>query len=252
MGDEIRRRRARASDSTVDHLWRAFRQQPTVELRNRLVLQYSPLVKYVAGRLRGRLPENVEYADLVSDGIIGLMDAIDRFDPDRGLTFQTFAVPRIRGAMVDALRALDWVPRSVRDKMRGMEQAQRALEARLGRTPEDPELAAELGVSVRDMRDLYARLANTSVGSLDDLDLADDLSAAATHEIEDDDAKAALLRVVRELPERDQIVLALYYFEGLTLSEIGEVLGVSESRVSQLHSRATMVLRTKLAGADVP
>lgn len=231
----------------VSDLWAAYRAEPTVELRNRLVLQYSPLVKYVAGRLRARLPHSVEYADLVSDGIIGLMGAIDRFDPDRGLTFQTFAVPRIRGAMVDALRGLDWVPRSVRDKVREVENAQRLLEARLGRVPEDPEIASELGITVPALRELYAKVAFTSVASMEDLELADDLSEAATQEIEDDQAKEALLRVVDELPERDQVIIALYYFEGFTLSEIGRVLGVTESRVSQLHSRATMVLRTRLA-----
>ena len=239
------------TESSVDELWTRYRAEPTIERRNRLVMQYSPLVKYVAGRLRTRLPDSVDYADLVSDGIIGLMEAIDRFDPARGLTFQTFAVPRIRGAMVDALRALDWVPRSVREKVRQVEQAQRLLEARLGRIPDDPEIAAELGISVPALRDLYAKVSFTSVGTLEDLELADDLSAAATHEIEDDQAKAALLRVVGELPERDQILIALYYFEGLTLSEIGRVLGVSESRVSQLHSRATMVLRSRLANSDV-
>jgi len=238
------------TESSVDELWTRYRAEPTIELRNRLVMQYSPLVKYVAGRLRTRLPDSVDYGDLVSDGIIGLMEAIDRFDPDRGLTFQTFAVPRIRGAMVDALRALDWVPRSVREKVRQVEQAQRVLEARLGRIPDDPEIAAELGITVPALRALYAKVAFTSVGTLEDLELADDLAAAATHEIEDDQAKAALLRVVGELPERDQILIALYYFEGLTLSEIGRVLGVSESRVSQLHSRATMVLRTKLSAID--
>lgn len=239
------------NDGSVEELWQRYRHRPDQDLRNRLVLQYSPLVKYVAGRLRTRLPDHVDYNDLVSDGIIGLMGAIDRFDPGRGLTFQTFAVPRIRGAMVDALRALDWVPRSVRDRVRQVEEAQRVLEARLGRIPEDPEIAEEIGISVPALRDLYAKASLTSLGSLDDLDLADDLSAAATHEIEDDETKAALLRVVHELPERDRVVIALYYFEGLTLSEIGQVLGVSESRVSQLHTRATMVLRTKLAAGEV-
>lgn len=238
-------------ESSVDDLWAAYKAGPTVELRNRLVLQYSPLVKYVAGRLRARLPESVEFADLVSDGIIGLMGAIERFDPSRGLTFQTFAVPRIRGAMVDALRGLDWVPRLVREKVRQVEEAQRALEARLGRIPDDPEIAAELGISVSALRELYAKVAFTSVATMEDLELADDLSAAATQEIEDDQAKATLLRVVGELPERDQVIIALYYFEGFTLAEIGKVLGVTESRVSQLHSRATMVLRSRLANSDV-
>ena len=239
------------SDTSVGELWDSFRADPDVETRNRLVLQYSPLVKYVAGRLRTRLPESVEYADLVSDGIIGLMEAIERFDPGRGLSFQTFAVPRIRGAMVDALRALDWVPRSVRDKVRQVEEAQRTLETRLGRLPEDPEIAAELGISVRALREIYARVAVTGVATMEDLELADDLSAAAAEEIEDEQAKAALLGVVGELPERDQVIIALYYFEGFTLAEIGRVLGVTESRVSQLHSRATMMLRTKLSGSDL-
>ncbi len=238
------------NDTTVEELWRRYRAEPSLELRNRLVLQYSPLVKYVAGRLRTRLPDSVDYNDLVSDGIVALMGTIDRFDPGRGLTFQTFAVPRIRGAMVDALRALDWVPRSVRDRVRQVEEAQRVLEARLGRVPEDPEIAEELGIAVATLRELYAKASLRSLGSLDDLDLADELSAAATQEIEDEEAKAVLLRVVGELPERDQVIIALYYFEGLTLAEIGRVLGVSESRVSQLHSRATMVLRAKLAAAE--
>jgi RNA polymerase sigma factor FliA len=158
-------------------------------------------------------------------------------------------VPRIRGAMVDALRGLDWVPRSVRDKVRKVEAAQQSLEARLGRIPDDPEIAAELGITVSALRDLYAKVAFTSVATVEDLELADDLSAAATQEIEDDQAKAALLKVVRELPERDQVIIALYYFEGFTLAEIGQVLGVTESRVSQLHSRATLVLRGRLAGS---
>lgn len=237
------------NESSVEELWADYRADPSLELRNRLVLQYSPLVKYVAGRLRARLPESVEYADLVSDGILGLMEAIDRFDPGRGLAFQTFAVPRIRGAMVDALRGLDWVPRSVREKVRKVEEAQQSLEARLGRIPDDPEIAAEMGITVSALRDLYAKVAFTSVATVEDLELADDLSAAATQEIEDDQAKAALLKVVRELPERDQVIIALYYFEGFTLAEIGQVLGVTESRVSQLHSRATLVLRGRLAGS---
>jgi RNA polymerase sigma factor for flagellar operon FliA len=135
--------------------------------------------------------------------------------------------------------------------VRQIEEAQRTLEARLGRIPEDPEIAAELGITLSALRALYAKVAFTSVATMEDLELADDLSAAATQEIEDDQAKAALLRVVGELPERDQVIIALYYFEGFTLSEIGQVLGVTESRVSQLHSRATMVLRSRLANTDV-
>lgn len=238
------------NELSVDELWSTYRADRSVESRNRLVLQFSPLVKYVAGRLRARLPDTVEYGDLVSDGIFGLMEAIERYEPDRGLAFQTFAVPRIRGAMVDALRTLDWVPRSVRDKVRQVEAAQQALETRLARTPDDQEIAAELGMSLAELRELYSKAAVTSVSALEDLDLADDLSPSAAHGIEDEDAKAVLLRVVDQLPERDRIIIALYYFEGFTLAEIGRVLGVSESRVSQLHSRATMVLRSKLSAMD--
>lgn len=238
------------SESSVDELWRSYRDEPTVDQRNRLVLQFSPLVKYVAGRLRTRLPDTVEYADLVSDGIIGLMEAIERFDPERGLSFQTFAVPRIRGAMVDALRSLDWVPRSVRDRVRQVEEAQRDLETALGRAPEDAEIAAHLDMSVDALRAVYAKAATSNVSALEDLDLADDLAPSGTHAVEEDASRTTLLRAVGELPERDQVVIALYYFEHFTLAEIGRVLGVSESRVSQLHSRATLVLRTKLAAAD--
>lgn len=238
------------SETPVEELWRRYRADPSVEQRNRLVLQFSPLVKYVAGRLRSRLPETVEYADLVSDGIFGLMEAIERFDPDRGLSFQTFAVPRIRGAMVDALRSLDWVPRSVRDKVRQVEEAQRDLEVALGRIPEEAEVAAHLDMSVDTLRALSAKAATSSVSALEDLDLADELSPSGTQAVEDEASRATLLRVVGDLPERDQVIIALYYFEHFTLAEIGRVLGVSESRVSQLHSRATSVLRARLAGAD--
>ena len=241
---------AHTTDTRVDELWAEFISTRDEELRNRLVLQYAPLVKYVAGRVGSGLPTSVEQGDLVSDGVIGLMDAIDRFEPERGLQFQTFAVPRIRGAILDGLRSLDWVPRSVRTKVRDIERAQAGLEARLGRTPEDEEIAAEIGISVRELRDVYAKLSFTSLASFDEFDLTDDLASGFSDAIEDDATRATLKRAVTELPERDQVVIALYYFEGLTLAEIGQVLGVTESRVSQLHTRATLALRTKLLAAD--
>ena len=144
-------------------------------LRNRLVLQYAPLVKYVAGRLRTRMPESVDPDDLVSDGVLGLMDAIERFEPARGLSFQTFAVPRIRGAIIDGMRSMDFVPRSVRDKLRTVQRAQVALEERLGRVPEDAEVAREVGIPLQQLRDL-SRQANSNHANLDDFDLADELS----------------------------------------------------------------------------
>jgi RNA polymerase sigma factor for flagellar operon FliA len=237
-------------DSSVDLLWRRYKDTADRDARDRLVLQYSPLVKYVAGRVRSGLPPSVDQNDLISDGVIGLMDAIDKFDPERGLQFQTYAVSRIRGAIVDGLRASDWVPRSVREKIRDIDAAQSRLERELGRTPTDAEVAAELGMSVRELRKVYGDTAHTSVVSFEAA-VEDDNAPRATTDLPgaEDDLPAGFLSAVRDLPERDQVVVALYYWERLTLAEIGQVLGVTESRVSQLHSRATMSLRRKLLDA---
>jgi RNA polymerase sigma factor FliA len=233
----------------LERIWHEFRDSSDPALRNRLVLQYAPLVKYVAGRLRTRMPDTVEQDDLVSDGVLGLMDAIERFEPARGLSFQTFAVPRIRGAIIDGMRSMDFVPRSVRDKLRLVSRAHVTLEERLGRAPEDTEVAKEIGIPVQQLRDL-SRQANSNHANLDDFDLADELSQAADHRVEQGDVNASLMRVVDQLVERDQVIIALYYFEGLTLAEIGLVLGVTESRVSQVHRRATTTLREKLLELD--
>jgi RNA polymerase sigma factor for flagellar operon FliA len=233
----------------LDQIWAEYRATGEAGLRNRLVLQYAPLVKYVAGRLRTRMPDSVDPDDLVSDGVLGLMDAIERFEPARGLSFQTFAVPRIRGAIIDGMRSMDFVPRSVRDKLRAVQRAQVLLEERLGRVPEDTEVAREVGIPVQQLRDL-SRQANSNHASLEDFDLADELSSAADHQVEQGDVNASLMRVVDQLAERDQVIIALYYFEGLTLAEIGQVLGVTESRVSQVHRRATTTLREKLLALD--
>lgn len=229
----------------LEQIWIEFRDTADPALRNRLVLQYAPLVKYVAGRLRTRMPDSVEQDDLVSDGVLGLMDAIERFEPNRGLSFQTFAVPRIRGAIIDGMRSMDFVPRSVRDKLRVIARARVAVEDRLGRIPEDDEVAAEAGIDVHQMRDL-TRQATSNHANLEDFDLADELSSAADHRVEQRDVNTSLMRVVEELRERDQIIIALYYFEGLTLAEIGQVLGITESRVSQVHRRATTLMRAML------
>jgi RNA polymerase sigma factor for flagellar operon FliA len=229
----------------LEQIWQEFRATADPGLRNRLVLQYAPLVKYVAGRLRTRMPESVEQDDLVSDGVLGLMDAIERFDPDRGLSFQTFAVPRIRGAIIDGMRSMDFVPRSVRDKLRVIARARVTLEGRLGRVPEDSEVAVESGIDLHQLRDL-TRQATSNHASLDDFDLADELSSAADHGVEQTDVRTSLMSVVEQLRERDQVIIALYYFEGLTLAEIGQVLGITESRVSQVHRRATILMRSML------
>jgi RNA polymerase sigma factor for flagellar operon FliA len=237
-------------DGDTVELWEAFAATGDRELRNRLVVRYSPLVKYVAGRIRPGLPQSVDSADLLSDGVIGLMDAVDKFEPARGLQFQTYAVPRIRGAIIDGLRATDWVPRSVRTKLRDIERARTALEDRLGRTPDDREIAAELGISVAALGEIHSKASYTGVAHLDDPGMGEDQMPAAM-ELDPDDAdmREVLVHAIRELPERDQIILTLYYFETLTLSEIGQVLGVTESRVSQLHTRCALTLRSKVLDA---
>lgn len=235
-------------DHPVADLWAEYKATRDPELRNRLVVQHSPLVKYVVGRVRSGLPQNVDWNDLVSEGVVGLIDAIDKFDPDRGLQFQTYAVSRIRGAIIDSLRASDWVPRSVRSKLRQIEKAQAALEHKLGRSPEDEEIASELGITLTELQEVYSKAAYTSVASLDEIGMhAEDIGPSSPGlDDADDEMKQVLVQVVRQLPERDQVIISLYYYEGLTLSEIGQVLGVSESRVSQLHTRAALTLRTKL------
>jgi RNA polymerase sigma factor for flagellar operon FliA len=237
-------------DADAVELWRSFASTGDQELRNRLVLRYSPLVKYVVGRIRSGLPQSVDTADLLSDGVIGLMDAVEKFEPARGLQFQTYAVPRIRGAVLDGLRDRDWVPRSVRTKIRDVQRAQATLEATLGRTPHDHEIAAELEISVAELQELDSKASYTSVIYLDEIGMGDD-SASTTTDLDTDDTeiRAELVHAIRQLPERDRIIVTLYYFEGLTLSEIGLVLGVTESRVSQLHTRCALTLRSMLLGA---
>jgi RNA polymerase sigma factor FliA len=153
----------------VEEIWRQYRATKDPGLRNRLVLQYAPLVKYVVGRLRTRMPDTVDQTDLVSDGVLGLIDAIERFEPRRGLSFQTLAVPRIRGAIIDGMRSMDFVPRSVREKLRLIKRARMTLEERLGRPPEDGEVAREAGIPVQQLRDL-TRQAGPSLADLEDLD----------------------------------------------------------------------------------
>jgi RNA polymerase sigma factor for flagellar operon FliA len=177
------------------------------------------------------------------------MDAIEKFDLSRGLKFETYAVPRIRGAIIDGLRGTDWVPRLVREKVRDISAAQATLERRLGRAATDPEVASELGVTVRRLRAIYAETAYVAVTSLDGPVLNGDagLRAMPRNPVADDDIPAGLMNAVGDLPVRDQIIVALYYWEGLSLAEIGQVLQVSESRVSQLHSRAALTMLHKLA-----
>jgi RNA polymerase sigma factor for flagellar operon FliA len=221
---------------------------------------YSPLVKYVAARVAVGLPQHVDGSDLVSYGIIGLIDAIDRFSPDRQVKFETYAIPRIRGAIIDELRAIDWVPRSVRAKARAVEQAYASLEATLLRTPTDAEVATELGMSEQDLQDILRQISFVGVAALDEVfmvggdrtdrttlgDTIPDATAGPVALFEDKESKEILAQAIMQLGERERTVLSLYYYEGLTLAEIGEILGVTESRVCQIHTKAVLQLRGRL------
>jgi RNA polymerase sigma factor FliA len=240
-------------------LWRQYGSTHGQAHRDRLMLHYAPLVKYVAGRVGTGLPAHVDVADLVQSGIFGLADAIEKFEPERGLKFETYAMQRIRGAILDELRSQDWVPRSVRGRARDVERALERLGNQLQRTPTDTEIAAELQITVAELRELYAQFQLTSVVALDELMVAGrgDASLAETlpdigaddpvASLVDQDNRRQLADAIAQLGERDRVVVTLYYFENLTLAEIGKVLGVTESRVCQLHTRAVLRLRTKLA-----
>jgi RNA polymerase sigma factor FliA len=246
--------------STLDELWRSYKATGDERLREQLILHYSPLVKYVAGRVSVGLPPNVEQADFVSSGVFGLIDAIEKFDIDREIKFETYAITRIRGAMIDELRALDWIPRSVRQKARNVERAYATLEARLRRTPSEVEVAAELGIGVDDLHSVFSQLSLANVVALEELlhvggegglsvmDTLEDTAADNPVEVaEGRELRRFLARAINTLPEREKTVVTLYYYEGLTLAEIGNVLGVTESRVSQIHTKSVLQLRAKLA-----
>ncbi|MGW0411678.1 RNA polymerase sigma factor WhiG [Streptomyces collinus] len=248
--------------STLDELWRSYKATGDDRLREQLILHYSPLVKYVAGRVSVGLPPNVEQADFVSSGVFGLIDAIEKFDVDREIKFETYAITRIRGAMIDELRALDWIPRSVRQKARNVERAYATLEARLRRTPSEGEVAAELGMEVDDLHAVFSQLSLANVVALEELlhvggedgdglsfmDTLEDTAADNPVEVaEDRELRRFLARAINTLPDREKTVVTLYYYEGLTLAEIGNVLGVTESRVSQIHTKSVLQLRAKLA-----
>jgi RNA polymerase sigma factor for flagellar operon FliA len=232
----------------VEGLWAHYKDTDDRSARDRLVVHYSPLVKYVAGRVHAGLPASVQQDDLISDGLMGLMGAIGNFELDRGLQFQTYAVPRIRGAIIDGLRGLDWVPRLVRERMRDINAATATLEHRLQRRPREPELAEELGISERELRKRYSQGSYATLSSIDSDHVDDDVASPAIEGVSGapDGLPAGFLGAIRGLPDRDQIVVALYYWEGLSLAEIGQVLVVSESRVSQLMTRATLELRRRL------
>jgi RNA polymerase sigma factor for flagellar operon FliA len=249
------------ADALLAELWANYVADREPGLRDRLILHYAPLVKYVAGRVGSGLPAHVEQADLVSYGTFGLIDAITRFEPTREVKFESYAMARIRGAIIDELRNTDWIPRSVRMKARQFERTVAELEARLHRTPTDEEVADDMDMDVEEIRKFLGQLSLVNVVALDELltdddgggsprlgDTLRDSSALDPQAMaEHGEARQLLARAVEQLPEREKVVVSLYYFEGLTLADIGRVLGVTESRICQLHTKAVLHLRTKLA-----
>ncbi|MCF7928010.1 MAG: RNA polymerase sigma factor WhiG [Spirochaetales bacterium] len=254
MGD------SRINGKSEDQLWREYRKTKDPAIRDALVRQYSPLVKYVAGKVAIGMPHNVEFDDLVGFGVFGLFDAIEKYDPEKHVKFKTYAVTRIRGAIFDELRSIDWVPRSVRQKSRVIEDTVHRLEASLGRAANDKEVANEMNMSVEEYHKTIMKISGTSILSLNDVwytgEDNDKVSIAESIEspqslnpdiiVEKDEIKRVIVDAIQELPEKEKQVLVLYYYEDLTLKEIGKVLEVTESRVSQLHTKAIMRLRAKL------
>jgi RNA polymerase sigma factor for flagellar operon FliA len=232
-----------------------------MDARNRLVLHYSPLVKYVAGRLSAGLPNSIEQADLVSYGMFGLIDAINKFEPARGFKFETYAMSRIRGSIIDELRSIDWVPRSLRAKARAVEKVYTKLEHELLRTPTDVEVADELGSTEEELQNVFTQISFFGLVALEETvsvgadrsesvtlgDTIPDTGIGPVGAFEVEETKQILAKALNRLPEREKIVLTLYYYEGLTLGEIGGILGITESRVCQIHTKAVIQLRSKLA-----
>ena len=251
-------------DDALGAIWHAFKSTGDIEARERLILHYAPLVKYVASRVATGLPASVDQADLVSYGMFGVIDALQKFEPGRGNKFETYAIPRIRGAIIDELRAMDWVPRSVRFKQREIEKALTDLEAMLKRQPTEKELAERLGMSMGELHQVITQISFVSVLALDEtvsvgadrgekvslVDTLADKGFDPSTGVESQETRGMLAAAINDLSEREKIVVTLYYFEGLTLAEIGEILGVTESRVCQIHTKAVGVLRGQMTEFD--
>lgn len=249
----------------IEQAWRTYKESSCLVRREQLILHYAPLVSMVASRVAMRLPNTVEHADLVSYGMFGLIDAIEKFELAREIKFETYASARIRGAIIDELRAFDWVPRSIRTKARAVDRARSELEAELHRAPSEGELASRLQMPLSELRTVYTQVSTSNMVALDELlsigaERADQVSLLDTLQVgrsedpassfEAKETRFLLSRALEHLKDREKIVVVLYYYERMTLSEIGNVLGVSESRISQMHTAAMLQLRSVLIRSE--
>jgi RNA polymerase sigma factor for flagellar operon FliA len=246
--------------SALDELWAEYKSTGSDKARDALIVHYAPLVKYVAARLSVGLPSSVDQEDLASAGIVGLMEAVSKFEPGRGYKFESYAAARIRGAIIDDLRTQDFVPRSVRRQARKVEEALSKLQLKLNRTPSDEEVAEEMGVTVRRLRTIYSRISTVLFVSLERLvmvgdqagglslvdTLADTKAEDPAASLEERELKTFLADAIAKLPERERTAITLYYYEGLNLAEISAVVGVSQARVSQMNAKSVLQIRSML------
>ena len=234
----------------LDTLWAVYQKDRNPEIREKLVNHYLPLVKVVAGRIAMGMPQYVEREELISNGYFGLLEALERFDPQRGFKFETYAVVRIRGAILDAIRAQDWIPVSVRQKARNYAQVMAELEQQLGRSANDGEIAAAMNMNAQEFNQFIGQLQATTIMPLEDYTHSDTLADSAespSEQAEISEVKDTLVSAINRLPEKEKIVVSLYYYEGMTLKEISLILKLSEARISQLHTKAVFRLRGALA-----
>lgn len=248
----------KGADARVLKLWESYKNDGDHEAKKALILEYVHLVKYTVGRMAVSLSPRAEISDLTNSGILGLIDAIEKFEISRPIKFETYAAIRIQGAILDHLRSLDWVPRTVRRKARTLEEAYQVLEHQLGRTPTEAEVAAHMGISLEELHKLLGDVSETAIISLEDFFVNKDhqeISLKDTLKDEGDgpeesavggDVKRNLAQAIVTLPDKEKLVLSLHYFEELTLKEISMIMDLSEARISQLHSQAIVRLRGKL------
>lgn len=244
--------------SHLEQVWKNYRETKDLKFRDDLLLFYAPLVKYVAGKISIGLPKSIDISDLISYGIFGLIDAIEKFDIDRKIKFETYAIPRIKGAIYDELRNQDWIPRSIRTRAKQIEKTYVELENRLQRVPSENEVAKELNITLEQMEDVLSQINSFFVIAFEDVVnisnsrdesmqvvnmIKDESQDDPLTSIESEEVRNFLKVAISKLNDKEKSIISLYYYEGLTLKEIGDVLGITESRVSQIHSKLILRLR---------